>query len=408
MLDEVFCMHIWLVLLSIVIAVAGAHIGLRLAVQTSAAAGIRRRQLLAGAAISLGVAIWTMHFLGILAARPPVNYLAFQTLLSFLVCVLVVGTAVYAATSGPFTSLRLTLASCLLAAAVIAQHAIGTAALDARVTDDTFAMAASVAVALAGSALALWLATARAGRPLQAAIVFGLAVAGTHYVAMAGTTLVPRPVASQAPALSPDMLAIVIAVVAFVVSGLFFLLLVPERAQAGPVSVTALTALAEHDVEELQFAVSTASSGGDARLRRGIYAPLGGAGAPPPRVANHLPIERDGATQLVPVDEVVAVQANGHYTYLFNGSAKLFCPLAIGEVESRLNRDRFMRVHRSHIVNVERVIGYRRSGDSETVELAADEHYTVPVSRSRAGWLKSQIGEKNGAPEFSRKPDTTS
>jgi NO-binding membrane sensor protein with MHYT domain len=398
-------MHIWLVLLSIVIAMAGAHIGLRLAVQTSAAAGMRRRQLLAEAAISLGVAIWTMHFLGMLAARPTVNYLAFETLLSFLVCVLVAGAAVHAATSGPFTSLRLSLASCLLAAAVIAQHAIGMAALDARITDGPFAMAASVAVALAGSALALWLTTARAGRPLQAAIVFGLAVAGTHYVAMAGTTLVPRPVVSQAPALSPDMLAIVIAFVAFVVGGLFFLLLVPERAQAGPESVTALT---EHDAEELQFAVSTASSGGDARLRRGTYAPLGGAGAPPPRVADHLPIERDGATQFVPVDEVVAVQANGHYTYLFNGSAKLFCPLAIGEVESRLNRDRFMRVHRSHIVNVERVIGFRRWGDSETVELAADEHYTVPVSRSRAGWLKSQIGEKNGAPESSRKSDTTS
>jgi hypothetical protein len=259
-----------------------------------------------------------------------------------------------------------------------------------------------------GSALALWLAAARASRLLQAATVFGVTVAGTHYVAMAGTTFAPHPVVSQVPVLSPDMLAIVIAVVAFVVGGLFFLLLVPERAQAGPVSLTAFTALAENDAEELQFAVSTAGSGGDARLRRGIYAPLGGAGAPPPRVADHLPIERDGATQFVPVDEVVAVQANGHYTYLFNGSAKLFCPLAIGEVESRLNRDRFMRVHRSHIVNVERVIGYRRSGDSEIVELAADERYTVPVSRSRAGWLKSQIGEKNGAPKSGGKPDTTS
>jgi NO-binding membrane sensor protein with MHYT domain len=401
-------MRTWLVLLSIVIAVAGAHIGLRLAVQTSAAAGMRRRQLLAGAAISLGVAIWTVHFLGMLAARPPVNYLAFQTLLSFLVCVLVAGAAVHAATSGPFTSSRLSLASCLLATAVIAQHAIGMAALDVRVTDNSFALPASAPVALAGSALALWLAAARASRPLQAATVFGVTVAGTHYVAMAGTALVPHPVVSQVPVLSPDMLAIVIAVVAFVVGGLFLLLLVPERAQAGPVSLTAFTALAENDAEELQFAVSTAGSGGDARLRRGIYAPLGGAGAPPPRVADHLPIERDGATQFVPVDEVVAVQANGHYTYLFNGSAKLFCPLAIGEVESRLNRDRFMRVHRSHIVNVERVIGYRRSGDSEIVELAADERYTVPVSRSRAGWLKSQIGEKNGAPKSGGKPDTTS
>ena len=45
--------------------------GLSLAVQVGAAAGLGRRALLAGAAVSLGVAIWSMHFVGMLAARPP-------------------------------------------------------------------------------------------------------------------------------------------------------------------------------------------------------------------------------------------------------------------------------------------------------------------------------------------------
>ena len=35
------------------------------------------------------------------------------------------------------------------------------------------------------------------------------------------------------------------------------------------------------------------------------------------------------------------------------GSEKLFCPLAIGDVEQRLDTDRFVRVHRSHIVNID-------------------------------------------------------
>ncbi|HEX4571897.1 MAG TPA: MHYT domain-containing protein, partial [Dongiaceae bacterium] len=44
------------------------------------------RLLLAGAAISLAVAIWAMHFVGMLAARLPfpVDFLVFPTLLSFL------------------------------------------------------------------------------------------------------------------------------------------------------------------------------------------------------------------------------------------------------------------------------------------------------------------------------------
>ena len=133
-----------------------------------------------------------------------------------------------------------------------------------------------------------------------------------------------------------------------------------------------------------------------AEFGRGTYAPLGGAGAPPRRLARHLPVERDGATQFVAVADVVAVHANAHYTYIFNGTARLFCPLAIGEVESRLDTSQFVRVHRSHIINIDRVVGYRRSGDSEMVELAAAQHYAVPVSRSRVSWLKSRISAKAG------------
>src|SRR5438552_3728229 len=123
----------WLVLLSIVMAIQGAYVGLSLAVQIGAAAGMRRRLLLAGAAFSLAIAIWTMHFVGMLAARIPfpVDYLVFPTLLSFLVCVVVVGAAVYAASSGPLTLLRLTLSACLMGGGIFAIHYIGMSALPA-------------------------------------------------------------------------------------------------------------------------------------------------------------------------------------------------------------------------------------------------------------------------------------
>jgi DNA-binding LytR/AlgR family response regulator len=101
-------------------------------------------------------------------------------------------------------------------------------------------------------------------------------------------------------------------------------------------------------------------------------------------------------THYVAVDSVVAVHANAHYTYIFDGTAKLFCPLPIGDVEARLDTSRFLRVHRSHIVNIERVVRLKRAGDSGLVELAAADAYTVPVSRSRVGWLKSLIGSRLG------------
>jgi diguanylate cyclase len=91
---------------------------------------------------------------------------------------------------------------------------------------------------------------------------------------------------------------------------------------------------------------------------------------------------------------VVAVHANAHYTYIFDGTAKLFCPLPISDVEARLDTSRFLRVHRSHIVNIERVRRLKRAGDSGMVELETADAYVVPVSRSRVGWLKSRIGAR--------------
>jgi PAS domain S-box-containing protein len=222
----------WLVLLSIVMAIQGAYVGLSLAVQIGAAAGMRRRLLLAGAAFSLATAIWTMHFVGMLAARMPfpVDYLVFPTLLSFLVCVVVVGAAVYAVSSGPFTLLRLTLSACLMGGGIFAMHYIGMSALSASayMIHDRYYVAASMAIAIAASGLALWLATGRGGRPplILSAIVLGVAVSGMHYTAMAGLTLLPQPgAAASAPALSTDLLAIIVATVAFCVSGIFLLIL---------------------------------------------------------------------------------------------------------------------------------------------------------------------------------------
>src|SRR3990167_6680190 len=123
----------WLVVLSIFVAIQGAYVGLSLAAQIGEAVGLRRRLLLAGAAISLAVAIWAMHFVGILAARLPfpVDYLVFPTLLSFLVCVIVVGAAVFAASAGPFTIGRLAASAVFMGCGIVSMHYIGMAALHA-------------------------------------------------------------------------------------------------------------------------------------------------------------------------------------------------------------------------------------------------------------------------------------
>ena len=227
----------WLVLLSIVMAIQGAYVALSLSLQIAGATGTRRRLLLAGATVSFAVAIWTMHFVGMLAVRLPfqVDYLVLPTLLSFLVCAIVVGGAVYATSSGPLTLLRLTLSSCLMGGGIFAMHYLGMSALDAstHMIHNPIYVAASMAIAIAASGLALWLATGRAWRAplILSAAAFGMAISGMHYTAMTGVTLYPLSLRRRLPALSTDLLAIVVAVVAFCVSGIFFLLLLPDSAR---------------------------------------------------------------------------------------------------------------------------------------------------------------------------------
>jgi NO-binding membrane sensor protein with MHYT domain/DNA-binding LytR/AlgR family response regulator len=395
----------WLVLLSIVMAIQGAYVGLSLSVQIGTAAGMRRRLLLAGAAFSLAVAIWTMHFVGMLAARlpSPVDYLVFPTLLSFLVCVIVVGAAVYASSAGPLTWVRLILSACLMGGGIFSMHYIGMGALhaSAHMIHAPAYVAASMVIAIAASGLALWLANHRGVRPplVLSAIAFGIAVSGMHYTAMEGMALFPHATApSGAPALSTDLLAIVVAVVAFCISGMFLLILVPEhaRSMSNPAAIQRDGSIATAAAEVAQ-ATASDDHADSPELGRGTYAPLGGAGAPPRRFARHLPVERDGGTHFVAAEDIVAIHANAHYTTIFNGIDKLFCPLAISDVESRLDGERFVRIHRSHIVNIERVLGYKRTGDSEMVEMDAPHHYLVPVSRSRVGLLKSRVAAVTGA-----------
>ncbi len=422
----------WLVLLSIVMAIQGAYVGLSLAVQIASASGTRRRLLLAGATVSFAVAIWTMHFVGMLAVRLPfqVDYLVLPTLLSFLVCAIVVGGAVYATSSGPLTLLRLTLSSCLMGGGIFAMHYLGMSALDAsaHMVHDPLYVGASMVIAIAASGLALWLATGQAWRAplIVSAVAFGMAISGMHYTAMTGLTLYPFvTTASAAPALSTDLLAIVVAVVAFCVSGIFLLLLLPDSARVEPPMLAVATVgpmqqavsadraampagqePARHEPAAQEPAGQEAASQEPAagiELGRGGYGPLGGAGSPPRRFARHLPIERDGNTHFLPVEQVVAVHANAHYTYVFDGADKLFCPLAIGDVESRLDDRHFVRVHRSHIVNIDRVVGYRRSGDNELVEMAGATRCLVPVSRSRIGSLKTRVATLNGHDTVVRK-----
>lgn len=378
----------WLVALSLFVAFQGSYVGLNLARQIGLAEGLRRRLLIGAAALSLALGIWTMHFVGILAVRLPVavDFLVLPTLLSFLICVLVVGFAVFAVSDGTPGRTSIALAALFMGAGIVTMHYLGMYALHAslHMVHDPLWVTASMVIGIAASGIALWLGFARRQREavVGPAALMALAISAMHYSAMAGVTLRAQEAAvpMQMPALSPGLLAIVVSVVAFVVSCLFLLTLVPER----PLSRAALP--------DATAAVPSAGIG-PAPVDEAVPEPSTPSGPVGDR-PRALPVEKEGLQRQLDVAHLVAVQAQAHYSQLFDGETLWFCPLSISEVEAALDPTVFARVHRSHIVNLDRVSSLRNVADAAVIAMTARTPYRAPVSRSRRRWLKQRLEER--------------
>ncbi len=83
--------------------------------------------LLAGAAGFLAIGIWTMHFVGMLAAPIPADtvYLVLPTIISFLICALVVGISLFFVSIGEPSLLRVVSSAVLLGAGIASMHYVG-------------------------------------------------------------------------------------------------------------------------------------------------------------------------------------------------------------------------------------------------------------------------------------------
>ncbi|MCD2180427.1 MHYT domain-containing protein [Rhizobium sp. GN54] len=381
-----FSYNLVLVVLSILVAIQAGYVGISLAILIPGAFANRRRLLIAGSATTLAVGIWSMHFIGMLAVTTDItiDYAVLPTLLSFFVCGLVTGIAIYLA------SLRsqrlLVLAAIAMGLGITTMHYVGMVAIHSVVhlSHDPAYMLASVTIAIAASGLALWLAFSADRRPplFLCAVVLGCAVSGMHYLAMAGTTMhvAGSDVTTVKSVISSDMLAIIVSVIACSISAVFMLALIPADANdtKGDAGWTS--------------AISVATPR-EATATRGERDPDEGLA---PTVTNGsaidlLPIEKNGNRFQIAVDEIASVHSNAHYTYIFNGRDDLFCPLSITDIDNRLQKTTFFRTHRSYIVNLDFVIRIKKAGDAGVAELDTPVRRTVPVSRARMVALRQEL-----------------
>ena len=95
---------------------------------------------------------------------------------------------------------------------------------------------------------------------------------------------------------------------------------------------------------------------------------------------------------LVDVPSVSFIRSEGHYTWVHTGQGSQFCNLNIGDLESRLDPQLFLRVHRSYIVNLSHVDEIVRNDGRMTLRMMGSTPVEIPVSRASAPFLMEQLG----------------
>ncbi|HFK5719476.1 TPA: putative bifunctional diguanylate cyclase/phosphodiesterase [Enterobacter asburiae] len=146
--------------------------------------------------VTLGIGIWSMHFIGMLSMQMPMmmSYDLWLTLASLGVAVVASATALNIAVAGKKLSpFRLIFATAILSAGVVSMHYIGMAALmlDGSIIWDRRLVGLSVVIAVVASGTALWLAFRLRDKHkgvfinrILAAFIMGAAICAMHYTGM--------------------------------------------------------------------------------------------------------------------------------------------------------------------------------------------------------------------------------
>ena len=190
-----------LVVLSVLIAIGASYAALDLAARITGALKI----VLAttqGGAFAMGVGIWSMHYIGMLAFSLPVSVLYdWPTVVwSLVAAIFAAAVALFVVSGKNMGWARALGGSAIMGAGISAMHYIGMAAmrLPATCSYDPLLLTLSVVFAIGISLIAIWLtfrfreeANNSARWKVACAVVMGAAIPVMHYTGMAAAHFIP-------------------------------------------------------------------------------------------------------------------------------------------------------------------------------------------------------------------------
>ncbi|MEL6236371.1 MAG: MHYT domain-containing protein [Pseudomonadota bacterium] len=350
------------------LAVISGFTGLSLANGLSRLPTARRKVAIARAATVLGGGIWSTHFVAMLALQLPVAvvYDPVYTLASALIAVLVTGAALLILHFLGRSPAHIAAAGCLMGMGVVVMHYVGMFGMRGCVPVYGFwgyVMSSLLAAGICMGALQLAYRRRTLRGLMVGGAVYGVAILAMHFSAMSQTGFVPLDTVEPTTRMVPnDVLAMLVLLAAFMICGAFLLTTVTLRAASAP---------AMPDETQAPEAPKAPPSAGPLRL----------------------PYEQDGKTFFAPIEEIVAIRAEGHYTRLHRVSGPVFCPQPITRLAEELPGCQFVRTHRSYLVNLSYVEGFERRKDQGVCLFAPGiDVDPVPVSRANVAATKAALG----------------
>ena len=188
--DQIF------VFFSFVIAVFASYNVLNLAKTISSSRGKSYGLWLLYGAVVMGMGIWSMHFVGMLANHfpIPVSYNFEIIIASVIVAIVASFIALYIVVHKNVSRRRLLAGASLFALGISAMHYIGMEAVELKITYDPLFFILSIVIAFAASITALGLTFyflgdqkyLERGKKFGSALLMGTGIAGMHYTGMAG------------------------------------------------------------------------------------------------------------------------------------------------------------------------------------------------------------------------------
>ncbi|NYT81623.1 EAL domain-containing protein [Alcaligenaceae bacterium] len=184
-----------LVVFSFLVAILASYTALSMASQITKTSGRAAGWWLGGGAFAMGLGIWSMHFIGMLAFSLPIElgYDAWLTVLSLLVAIASSAFALWVACRRRLTMPRLCAGAVIMGLGVAGMHYLGMEAMMMmpRIVYDPAWFALSLIIAVSASGAALWItsylgrrASYRATLKIIASVVMGCAIVGMHYSGM--------------------------------------------------------------------------------------------------------------------------------------------------------------------------------------------------------------------------------